>query len=681
MPTSTLCKAKVADRISRRLPTILLITLLLGIPAWGRAQANPLNRKISVKVRQKPLDYALDEIAHRGRFNFSYNADLFPTDSVVSLQAQREPVREVLKDIFGTRMVYRSIGNHVVIRSRMEVPAPARPPEAYRLEGFLIDGETGTEIALATVFENYKRTSVLTDERGHYALEIDGATRYVALSFSKRGYRDTVIVVRPERQRALSVGLQPVPGWDQPVASRPVSLVGDRADDIDDLPLVEFLVPASQRKRAFNVQEALRDFPVQVSLVPALGTNKLISGAMNNHFSLNILGGYAHGVRGAEIGGLFNLDRDQVIGFQAGGLFNIVGGEVTGFQAGGLFNRNRSSVNGFQAGGLFNDVAGSITGFQAAGLYNVVRDSVYGVQAGGLFNRTQGHITGLQIGGLYNVAQQGIRGGQLAGIYNHSRGDVQAMQVGGIMNSARHVGLFQVSGVSNLARGSVQGFQVAGLVNIAHKEVSGFQIGGLFNRAQKVDGVQIGLVNVADSVGGVQIGLINLNRDGYLSLEASSNEVMTANLAFKAGHRRFYSVLTAGYRFTAGSTAWSYGGGFGTLVDLGRVTLGFEALCQQINEEGLGPDRLNLVIPGRLSVGLKLGRLLEVYGAASVNLQVTTGQAPGSGEFPSEVALNPFWTRETASTQFNSWVGYQGGLRINLRGMQGIGPKAAVEHE
>jgi hypothetical protein len=645
------CKVKAAKK--PRLDAIrILIALSVAFgPAFLFAQKNPLNRKISIKVRQKPLEYALDEIADEGKFSFSYNSDLFPTDSLVNVQARREPVKNVLEGIFGQRMVYRPIGNHVVIRSRKEAPLPYQPPETVWLEGYLIDGASGEHLPLATVFENFKRTSALTDAKGYYRLEIPGEAQHVALSFSKRGYRDTVIVVRVDREKSLTVGLNPIPGWDQPVASRPVSLVGDGADD---LPLVEFLVPESQRKRAFNVRAALRDFPIQISLVPSLGTNKLISGAMNNNFSLNILGGYANGVRGVEIGGLFNIDREHMIGFQAGGLFNVVGG----------------NVKGMQAAGLFSNVSGSVTGVQASGLYNMVRDTVYGVQAAGLFNQTKGKVTGLQIGGLYNMAMNGVDGGQIAGVYNHSREDVRAMQIAGVANLAKNVGLFQIAGISNVSRGSVKGFQISGISNVSREDVSGVQISGIFNKARTVGGVQIGLINVADSVGGAQIGLLNFNKHGYTSLELSTNEVMQANLAYKAGNRWLYSILTSGLRFTNGSRAWSYGAGLGTMADLGALTLGFELLCQQINEENLGPGRLNLVIPGRLSLGLKLGRYLELFGGASVNLHVTSGEFSGSGNFPSQVPWNPFWTYEGNNTQVNSWVGYQGGLRINLHGMK-----------
>lgn len=621
------------------------VCLLLTLSV--QAQISPLNRKITLRLKNVPLEEALDAIGDKAGFSFSYNPDLLQTDSIVSVQARRDPVKNVLESMLGARMTYRPIGNHLVIRRRREAPLPYAPPEDYQLEGFLIDGESGEPVHFATVFENDKRSSTLTDGKGHYRIEVPGDARQVALSFSKRGYRDTVVVIRPERETSVTVGLMPIPGWDQPVASRPVSLVGDSDDD---LPFVELLVPEDQRNMADNILSALRNFPIQISLVPAIGTNRLLSGGMNNNFSLNILGGYANGVRGVEIGGLFNIDRENVKGFQAGGLMNIVGGSVTGLQVGGLFNH----------------VGGSVTGMQVGGLYNRVSDTVYGVQVGGLFNQTKGKITGLQVGGIYNAAMQGIDGGQIAGISNICRGDIRAMQVGGIMNTAQNVGIFQAAGITNRAGGDVLGFQVAGISNHARGRVSGFQIGGIFNKARRVDGIQIGLVNVADTVGGLQIGLLNFNKSGYTSFELSTNEVMQANLAYRAGNRFFYSILSAGIRFNEGSRAFGYGAGFGTLHDLGRLTFSFEATCNQLVEESVGIDRLNLLIPGRVSLGIKLSNALELYGGASVNLHVSNGYNYSTETFTSEIGPKPIWRDDNGNTLVQSWVGYQAGLRINL---------------
>lgn len=626
-----------------------ILFLLLSFQ-FVTAQSNPLHRKITLRISDARLDDALYAISEKGNFSFSYNPDLFPVDSVISLNVRRTQVKRVMESIFDKRMTYVQVGNHLVIRRRKAATLPVEPPAAYQIEGFLIDGTTGGPVRFATVYEDYKRTSILTDNRGKYRLSVPGSARQVALSFSKRGYRDTVLVVRPSRAKDLTVGLQSIPNFDVPIASRPITLVGDSDDD---LPLVELFVPEKQQRLSDNVLAALASFPIQISLVPAIGTNKLLSGSMNNNFSLNILGGYSHGVRGVELGGLFNIDREHMYGAQLAGLANVVGGNVVGLQAGGIFNH----------------VRGSLTGIQLGGIHNLVSDTLNGFQVGGIGNVATGKVTGFQIGGIYNSASRGVDGGQIAGIVNRSKGDVRALQIGGIANTADSVGIAQIAGILNTAKENVGGFQISGLFNIAKGNVKGFQIGGIYNQAKKVDGVQIGLINVADSVGGVGIGLINIVRKGYRTIELSHNEVLQGQVAWKTGNRRLYNILAIGGSLEPGARNWAYGAGFGTLRNLGPLSLSAEALCYHVNEESFGPGRLNLLIPGRVSVGINLGAYLELYAGGSINLHITNPQN-AQGEFISDIGNKPFWVHEGYNTKVQSWIGYQGGLRINLDGGQ-----------
>lgn len=92
----------------------------------------------------------------------------------------------------------------------------------------------------------------------------------------------------------------------------------------------------------------------QISLVPFIGSNSLVSGAMVNNTSLNILVGYNGGIEGVEVGGLLNIDKNYMYGVQIGGIGNIVGAETDGLQISGFFNINTGSVKGCQIAGFNN---------------------------------------------------------------------------------------------------------------------------------------------------------------------------------------------------------------------------------------------------------------------------------------------------------------------------------------
>jgi hypothetical protein len=329
-----------------------------------------------------------------------------------------------------------------------------------------------------------------------------------SLSFCKSGYRDTVVFVSAGADRTLNVTLQrtvpdilPLP-LQQGVVPLPEMSAGELR--IDSIALVSAFVPKKLRINSINLR-IFNTWPVQFSLVPYLSTNWKVAGSVSNAFSLNLLVGYNGGVRGAEIGGLLNIDRNNMKGCQVGGLGNIVGQKTSGAQIGGLFNVNIGKV--------------------------------YGAQIGGLFNWAGDTLRGAQIAGLVNVVPAWWKGAQIAGLANFS-GD------------------------------HVRGFQLAGLTNLSTGDLRGVQVAGLLNYAKKLNGVQVGVFNVAARSGtGVQVGFLSyVHKGGYLKAEVSGDEVFYLNVAFKTGTKHLYNILKAG---SNDSLLLNFAWGLGTMFDIG----------------------------------------------------------------------------------------------------------------
>jgi hypothetical protein len=301
----------------------------------------------------------------------------------------------------------------------------------------------------------------------------------------------------------------------------------------------------------------MTDRPFQVSLIPGISTHGSLNSQVINNFSLNIFGGYSGGVRGVEVGSLFNLDKKDVKYLQAAGLFNIVGGAVTGIQAAGLNNTVLDSVKGLQAAGINNLVTGKFVGLQAAGVYN--------------------HVSGTMKG-------------------------------------------FQVAGVGNFARKNVAGAQVAGVANFSNKEMTGVQIAGVINYAKKLKGVQIGLINIADTSEGYSIGLINFVWKGYHKLSFSTNEVLNTNVAIKTGNRKLYSILQAGMDWgSSDEKLYSFGYGVGREINIGKTfSINPELTSQYLY---LGSfDYLNLLNKMHANVNVKLGKYVSLFAGPSFNV-------------------------------------------------------------
>ncbi|HEV2483523.1 MAG TPA: hypothetical protein VGS79_27850 [Puia sp.] len=368
------------------------------------ASAPPLlDRIITLCTRAIPLGQALDSIAARGRFEFSYNSSILPRDSVVKVDLHAQTVRAALDTLLGRSYTYTTQGGYLIILRGPPCPQPpqcsscppppssppsspclpAPPPVAapapiYELSGFIKDKNTAKPVANATVYVKEQLLSVLTDDEGHFRLRLRVRSAYPVLTISKEWYADTDLVVHAGYDQVLQIALAPVGGTvlDPVYISSPVerTWLGRR------------MLSARQRIQSLNLARFFTSSTSQVSLVPWVGTHGRLSGQVTNTYSLNLIGGYSAGVRDLEVGGVFNVDKKDVHNVQLAGVLNLVGGDV----------------HGFQCAGIINYVVGQVRGVQLAAYSNVCRDTLHGVQLGTFVNRAR-YMAGVQIG-LINFA-------------------------------------------------------------------------------------------------------------------------------------------------------------------------------------------------------------------------------------------------------------------------------------
>jgi hypothetical protein len=248
------------------------------------------------------------------------------------------------------------------------------------------------------------------------------------------------------------------------------------------------------------------------------------------------LGGYARGLRGFEVGTLFNLEKENAKGFQAAGLFNIVGDTAKGTQVASLMNVTGHHSAGFQAAGLLNIDANTQHGAMVAGLMNISKKHI-GFGAAGLMN-SSGTLNGAHVAGLANVSDS-AKGAEVAGLFN----------------------------ACNHGKDLVQ---ISSLFNVNHNGSSYSQISTFYNRCSYLKGTQIGFFNVADSAKGVPIGLLSIVRKGVHQIEFSADEWFPVSLTFRTGVSKLYNVISGGLRSSNNSTLWHLTYGIGTAIPISK---------------------------------------------------------------------------------------------------------------
>ena len=622
-----------------------LLFCLLACIQSTIAQTPLLERTISLQASSERLDEVLNKIAKQASLQFSYSPDVIQVNANVSLSVSNKSVREVLDQLFGGKVKYKTRGGYVILRRNEEKP---QAQKKFMLTGYVIDSQTGRKVARASVYERESLASTVSNAYGFYQIRLPTDKTELTVTVGKQNYRSQRVAVKPRQKNALNIAITPVE--IEKIAALPIRTT-DSVKGIDNSAIAKMLVNDAQKTHIINVTETLRRRG-QLSLFPFLGTNHLLSGNVTNDYSVNLFAGYSAGTRKLELGGFANLNRGDASGWQLAGFTNLVGGNSNAVQLAGFGNAVRNNAAKPQLAGFFNFNRGDARHFQAAGFVNVNLGGMEGVQAAGFVNLNRKNLNGMQLAGFHNQQIDSITGLQAAGFSNSTL--------------RRHRGV-QLAGFANYAGKLDRGAQVAGFANVALHTMRGLQLSGFINYAGTVEkGLQLGVFNYADSSHGVPVGFLSfVRKNGYRRLELSADETTPVNVAFKTGVRRLYNIFFVGLQpfGSRGFATWRYGYGVGTAFRLGsKWQFNMDYVGTFVSTEPFAFTRhslhkLHFLFERALTpnVALAFGPTFNVF--------LTDSR---SADHTALTALPPYtiWDAEAGSKQAQSWVGFQAALRF-----------------
>lgn len=556
----------------------LMIVLILALALPAGAQAL-LQKTVTLNFSNRPLVEVLKAIEKQGGFYFSYSNKVVQDKRMVSVSVKQQAVKNVLDQLLGGNYAYKETQNHIIIQQSNE--------KWYTLSGYVLDASTGLAITDASVYERHQLVAALTNHEGYFRLRLRDKYPTAAITISKEWYTDTSIIFTAGTDQVYRLPVSPIRNIQMN------DVVVTQNNRVPDSWLARMLLSANLKAQARNISGYLASRPVQASFTPGLGTHGKLSGEVVNKFSLNILGGYTAGSNGVEIGGIFNIDKQDVDGVQVAGVFNIVGGKTNGVQVAGVYNGVLDSVRGVQVSGVMNNISGSADGIVVAGVYNGVRDEVTGTQ---------------------------------------------------------------ISGVANITRNDVNGTQISGVVNYAEKEVNGFQFSGVFNYAKTLHGVQVGLINIADSSDGCALGLFNFSKRGYHKISLFANDITHLNLSYKTGNAKLYTIFIGGLNIDTSKKAYTFGIGLGhdfVLDKKKRWTVSAEATMQHIY---LGSwDHSHFIYRFAPSIHYRLNKLFSIYAGPALAMFESPGITPVEGYKTSVIPGETLFKAGTNLQGWISW--------------------------
>jgi hypothetical protein len=604
----------------------LLIFSLAGI---CQSKSVPLlERRVTIEMQNETVEALLTEISRQAETTFSYSPEALNASRRISLSLEKQTVRSTLNTIFDGMVTCRERGKFIILQ-----PVKEKKEKSAIVEGYLTNAQ-GNLLTDATVYNAEYKTAVTTNEYGYFHLEMGAKNTPDTLKVSKRGFEEALLMPVPGKTTFVNLTL--------PGNAREVVTTIDSADFFPSK-----LVNHQLQVNSSNVTETFNSL-FQLSFVPHVGTNSLLSGSTINLFSLNILGGYIESVKVFEAGGLMNIVRRDAGVFQSAGLMNFVGGKFNGVQSAGLLNVTRKNYNGIQLAGVSNTTGGDFNGVQSSGIMNMAQGNFAGVQATGLFNSIKFNCKGVQASGIMNYARE-----------------IDGAQMTGILNTAKKTDGLQLSGILNQTR-NCKGAQIAGIINTADK-LKGAQISGLINRARYIKGVQLGVVNIADSCSGAQIGIINICRKGYHQIDIYATETFYTNIAYRGGTKHFYTILMGGYdpRTIGSSALYTFGAGIGTSFGKKpKLNYEIDLLSQQVSLGSINDD-INMLYRLGFGVNYKMARNIALTLGLTYNFYLVDSSSPDYETTFSK--LSPYFiSNESAGINRNlkTWIGFKAGVRL-----------------
>jgi TonB-linked SusC/RagA family outer membrane protein len=124
--------------------------------------------KLTLKLEDVKISDALKAIENQSEFFFLYSPKLIDVEKKVNINAENEPIKDILGDIFDKDVMY-AVYDRQIILTKSDLPAPAEEMQQPKISGIVTD-EKGSPLAGVTVLVKGTTIGALTDISGKYTL-------------------------------------------------------------------------------------------------------------------------------------------------------------------------------------------------------------------------------------------------------------------------------------------------------------------------------------------------------------------------------------------------------------------------------------------------------------------------------------------------------------------------------
>ena len=170
--------------LSKKTIRVMKLTLFLSmftiLQLWATESYSQLT-KVTLKLEDVKISDALKEIENQSEFFFLYSPKLIDVERKVNIDAEKEPIKKILSNIFGEKVIF-AVYDRQVILSPIEQSGKLSVVQQRSITGTVTEKD-GTPIPGVNVVVTGTTQGTTTDIAGRYSIEIPIGANSLNFSF------------------------------------------------------------------------------------------------------------------------------------------------------------------------------------------------------------------------------------------------------------------------------------------------------------------------------------------------------------------------------------------------------------------------------------------------------------------------------------------------------------------
>ncbi|MCT4588165.1 MAG: TonB-dependent receptor [Carboxylicivirga sp.] len=169
------------QKLLRRMKATCLILLLFVTLGFANTRAQ---EKVRIKVKNGTFQEVIKQIESQSELGFIYSSDELILNKRFNIDKSDVSIYDLLDELLkGESLVYRKVGNNIIIKSQTQTTRERYSQQRYELTGIVVD-KSGEPVPGVNVFDkNNPQNGVITGFDGSYTLSLDSDEAVVVFSF------------------------------------------------------------------------------------------------------------------------------------------------------------------------------------------------------------------------------------------------------------------------------------------------------------------------------------------------------------------------------------------------------------------------------------------------------------------------------------------------------------------